>query len=427
MRLSSLPVIRLCMPWSAICGSVLLCSLILSLLSAHTTAAPASTAIRTKTGPKTPSGSKENLKQIRNRIDSLKKQLADKEESRQKTASALRGSETAIIHINRKLAGLSSEQRKTSAALDQLNIRTRETRQTIDSQQSRLNQQLYQQYVQGRHEYLQLLLSQKNPGQIARELHYYGYISRARVSHIDTLQNDLGHLNSLTRESHEKNRDLAEIESKQTVQKNILEQERKKRQELLAQLSSQVAQHQQEITRLERDEKELSQLVARLNRASSPRPRKLPHRPSPLNNTRVPDASSAGSPFAALQGRLSLPVRGEITNRFGAPRNNSKITWKGLFIRTPDGAAIKAIAAGKVVFSDWLRGFGNLLIIDHGDSYMSLYGNNDVLHRQAGDMVQGGETIAAAGNSSDEMDSGLYFELRHQGKPFDPLNWMTLK
>ena len=422
------PAIHSCSAWSVlICNSMLACSLILSYLPAGTAAT--STTTKTQSKPKT-SGSKENLKQIRNRIDMLKKQLADKEVSRQKTASALRESETAIIHVNRRLAGLSSEQRKTSTALDQLTIRTRETRRTIDLQQSRLNRELRQQYVQGQHDYLQLLLNQKNPGQIARDLHYYGYISRARVSHIGTLQTDLGQLDSLTRESHEKSRELAEIQSKQTAQKTTLEQERVKRQQLLAQLSTQVAQHQQEISRLEQDEKQLSQLVARLNRASKNASRKSPpssRHPAPLNNQREPDASSSGSPFATLQGRLSLPVRGEITHRFGASRNNSKVTWKGLFIRTPDGTAIKAIAAGKVVFSDWLRGFGNLLIIDHGDSYMSLYGNNDVLHRQPGDMVQGGETIAVAGNSSDEMDSGLYFELRYQGKPFDPLNWMTLK
>jgi len=103
------------------------------------------------------------------------------------------------------------------------------------------------------------------------------------------------------------------------------------------------------------------------------------------------------------------------------------MTWKGLFIRAAGGDAVKAVAAGQVVFADWLRGFGNILIVDHGDDYLSLYGNNETLYKQVGDTLQGGDTIAAVGNSGGNPDSGLYFELRHKGKPFDPLGWATLK
>jgi septal ring factor EnvC (AmiA/AmiB activator) len=122
-----------------------------------------------------------------------------------------------------------------------------------------------------------------------------------------------------------------------------------------------------------------------------------------------------------------LPVRGELANRFGSPRADGGVTWKGLFIRSANGSEVKAVATGRVVFADWLRGFGNLMIVDHGNSYMSLYGNNETIHRQVGDAVRGGETIATVGNSGGNPDSGLYFELRHQGKPFDPLNWVRIK
>ncbi len=142
----------------------------------------------------------------------------------------------------------------------------------------------------------------------------------------------------------------------------------------------------------------------------------------------MPDASTDGNPFSALKGRLSLPVRGELANRFGSPRDDGGLTWKGLFIRSAIGEDVKAIARGRIVFADWLRGFGNLLIVDHGGSYMSLYGNNETIRKQVGDSVRSGETIATVGNSSDiNPDSGLYFELRHQGKPFDPLNWVRIK
>jgi len=124
---------------------------------------------------------------------------------------------------------------------------------------------------------------------------------------------------------------------------------------------------------------------------------------------------------------LSLPVKGELKNRFGGAREGSGVLWKGLFIASPTGQEVKAIAPGRVVFADWLRGFGNLLIIDHGDGYMSLYGNNESLFKQVGETARSGEAVAAVGNSGGNMDSGLYFEIRHQGVAFDPLTWVSLR
>ena len=121
-----------------------------------------------------------------------------------------------------------------------------------------------------------------------------------------------------------------------------------------------------------------------------------------------------------------MPARGAVSNRFGAARQEGS-TWKGLFIRAGAGSEVKAIAGGRVVFADWMRGFGNLLIVDHGDSYLSIYGNNDSLLKQVGEAVRGGDTVAAVGNSGGNPESGLYFELRHQGQPLDPLKWVTMK
>src|ERR1700686_1959223 len=128
-------------------------------------------------------------------------------------------------------------------------------------------------------------------------------------------------------------------------------------------------------------------------------------------------------PFASLKGRLRLPVRGEAMNRYGGPREESGASWKGLFIRSVSGETIRAVADGRVVYADWLRGFGNLLILDHGTGYMSLYANNDGLLRQVGESVRGGDPIAHVGASGGEAESGLYFEVRRAGKPFDPLKW----
>ena len=144
-----------------------------------------------------------------------------------------------------------------------------------------------------------------------------------------------------------------------------------------------------------------------------------------VENTQLPQAAPSGS-FAAQKGQLRLPVKGTVTNRFGSPRQEGS-TWKGLFIRSPAGGEVKAIAGGRVVFAEWMRGFGNLLIVDHGDAFLSIYGNNDALLRQVGDSVRSGDTVATVGSSGGNPESGLYFEIRHQGQPVAPLKWASLR
>jgi septal ring factor EnvC (AmiA/AmiB activator) len=137
----------------------------------------------------------------------------------------------------------------------------------------------------------------------------------------------------------------------------------------------------------------------------------------------LPDDTAGGGAFAQLRGQLRLPVRGTLVGRFGAPRGTGGATWKGVFVATDSGADVHAVAAGRVVFADDLRGFGNLVIVDHGDQYLSIYGNNAALLRRTGDAVKAGDVIARAGNSSGDEQTGLYFELRFRGRPFDPMNW----
>jgi septal ring factor EnvC (AmiA/AmiB activator) len=138
-----------------------------------------------------------------------------------------------------------------------------------------------------------------------------------------------------------------------------------------------------------------------------------------------PDVQNGGA-FAALRGQLRLPVKGDLTAKFGSKRGDGP-PWKGLFIRTPEGAEVKAVAGGKVVFAEWLRGFGNLVIVDHGGQYMTIYGNNQAVLKRVGDTVKTGDVIASAGNSGGNEQSGLYFEIRHQGRAFDPLTWISTR
>ncbi len=365
---------------------------------------------------------KAELRELRSRIQSLQKKLDSTQASRTEAADALKQSERAISDINRRLHGLDQQQNGVRQALGRLQQQRGRTRQDIEAQQTRLGALLYQQYLHPEGDYLSLLLNRQDPNRIARELQYYGYISRARAALITELGRNLRQLQGLTDDTRRKDDELARIRNQQAEQKVKLQQQQDSRKEALARLSRQVDSQRQQIGRLQRNEKRLTALVERLGRlAAKKRPR------SGLHNRQLPEASLSGISFPRLKGKLHLPVVGELVSRFGSPRQDTGIPWKGLFIRARAGQPVKAIASGRVVFADWLRGFGNLLILDHGDGYMSLYADNESLYKQVGDEVRAGDTIATVGNSGGNLESGLYFELRYQSKPFDPLTWMTLK
>jgi septal ring factor EnvC (AmiA/AmiB activator) len=364
---------------------------------------------------------KEELRQLRGRIDALQKRLAASEETKSETADALRESERAISETSRTLYELAGRQREAQARLAELRGQSQRTSADIKTQQARLARLLYQQYIGAQPDALKLLLNREDPNQIARELHYLTHLARARAELIRGLRSNQGRLNELARATRQQSADLAVIHAEQQAQRRRLESEKRAHKMVLVSVSRQIEKQRREISTLQRDENRLARLVEQLSRMLSR------SRPEALRNERLPDAAGDGSPFTQLKGRLNLPVRGELRNRFGSPRQDSGLSWKGLFIAAPAGQEVKAIAAGRVVFADWLRGFGNLLIIDHGGGYMSLYGNNESLYKQVGAATRGGETVAAVGNSGGNTDSGLYFEIRHQGKAFDPLVWVNLK
>jgi len=210
---------------------------------------------------------------------------------------------------------------------------------------------------------------------------------------------------------------------------------------MLTQLASRISDRKQELAALRRDEQRLSNLIeqlaaeaarkqaAREKQARQAREAGKKVGPGETAQPAPPagksyDPGRVGGAFGALRGKLQLPVAGQIVSRFGSARADGGTTWKGLFIRAAEGAPVHAVAAGVVVFADWLRGFGNLLIVDHGDGFLSVYGNNDALLVANGAKVESGQTIASAGNSGGNADSGLYFELRHQGQAFDPMKWI---
>lgn len=372
-----------------------------------------------------PEGRKGELADLRARIQSLQKEVEQATEDRSEAADALKKSERSISDMNRGLRQLEQQQRDLTNRLRQLRQETQATRDDIAEQQKRLTELLRQRYIHGDNDAVKLMLNGENPGEVARSLEYYAYIGRARNQLIHEYQASLTRLQRLEASTREKQASLEQVKQERVSQKKTLEQEKAVRQQVLYKLSSQIRKQRNEIRTLERDEKRLSQLIERLARLAAARKAAKPPPAKPGEKVeRVADASLAGLDFVRLKGKLALPVAGEILHRFGQARPGGGPVWKGLFIRARQGQEVRAVGSGKVAFADWLRGFGNLLIIDHGEGYLSLYSNNESLYKQPGDSVRAGDVVASVGASGGQDEPGLYFELRRQGKPFDPMSWV---
>lgn len=362
----------------------------------------------------------EELDNLRKHISVLQKELEKTSESQSEATDELRESERAISNSKRKLAELSLQLRAADQTLEKLRQQAQQLEKNIQNQQAMLSKLLYQQYVGGKQEYFKLLLNNHDPDQTAREMRYYEYIARSRSAWLNMLRVNLAQLNEVVQQTQQKSGEITALQAEENAQQKILEKDKLARQQVISQFAQQLKQQRHEIGRLQRDENRLSQLIAKLSKMLTRQKDK-----GVFNNDKLPDNRFDGKPFEQLKGKLTLPVMGEVVNKFGSARPDSTVLWRGLMLRAANGQPVKSVAAGRVVFADWLRGFGNLLIIDHGKGYMSLYGNNETLYKQVGDILRGGDTVAAVGNSGGNEDSGVYFELRHRGEPIDPLKWIA--
>jgi len=373
-------------------------------------------------------GAQEELRDLKSRIETVQKRIAAAEENRSEAVDALRSAERSISDARRAVANLTEQSRNASAKLVELRREVERLQTRVADHRATLAELIYRQYVAGQPETMAVLLNGGDPNTIARELHYQSYIAKARAALIVSMRDDLARAQALVTEAEAKAAELATATAEQVRQRTRLEQEQRARAEVLTRISRDIEQQQREFGTLKRDEVRLSSLVEELSRviARTPKPRTEAHAPTAprVGSEALSDAAPEEESFAQLKGRLALPVRGELANRFGSPRQDSGIVWKGVFIAARGGEDVRAVAAGRVVFADWLRGFGNLLIIDHGESYMTLYGYNEALLKQVGDVIHRGERIATVGSTGGRRDSGLYFEMRHEGRPFDPMSWV---
>jgi septal ring factor EnvC (AmiA/AmiB activator) len=386
------------------------------------------------------------LDALKQRLETLQDEFHNTQADRREAADELRQSERAISSAVRQLRQLDDERQRAQTELQSLTQQAVAAETRVRQQQSNLAQALRAVYLRGQGDTLKLMLNGEDPNQTARDLRYLSYLSRAQHAMIESLRDDLARLAVLQQQTRKKSNDLVRLQAAREDEQKKLVAEKQQREQVLQKLSEQIRQQRLEISNLKRDERSLTLLVERLNKLMAQQAAREAARARAAQqakqsqaegkgaaaksrrpiavNTETPEAFSTDQPFSRLKGSLHLPVAGELMNQFGAPREDGGLSWKGLFIRAAQGTVVKVIAAGQVVFSEWLRGFGNLIIVDHGEGYMSLYSNNESLYKQVGDRVQPGDPIAAVGNSGGQPDPGLYFEMRHQSRPVNPLLWM---
>jgi murein hydrolase activator len=373
-------------------------------------------------------------RELRSRLAQLKKKLAQSESAQSEAADALASSETAISVANRRLRELSLARGQVAEQIDALQERERSAQSRQGAQERAVGQVLRSRLAIDSRQGWQELLDGQSPGAAARDQDGLDRLVHSGLRQVDDLRQRREELAELERQSRDRKAELARIAQDERTSRAQLLKEQGERKTTLARLSKDIAAQRRSVAALERDEARLGSLIDELSKLLAEQARRraaaAARAPGPGPGP-APSETPGLAAFDGMRGKLQLPVSGELGARFGSARRSDDgrpepgaPSWKGLFIRAPAGTEVHAVAAGRVVFADWLRGFGNLMILDHGNGLLSVYGNNESLLHGVGDPVQAREVIAAVGNTGGSQDSGLYFELRYLGKPFDPLAWM---
>jgi len=360
-----------------------------------------------------PGSAARQLEQLRTRLKTLQDSLEQTRGQRDTEREALRDSERQIGHILRSLKQLDSQRRIETERLSRSRAAQARERNQISGQLHKLENEARAAYILGQQEYLKLLLSQQDPASVSRVLTYYQYLQKARAAHIAAARSALSRLAAIEDQINQRRRALETVHDDQAAKQRALMRSQAERRTLLARLDRKVDSQSHEIQRLQQNEQRLGQLVKGIQNVM-------------VNVPAVP-LPGLDSRFADYRGRLPLPVQGKILDRFGDPKHIGDLKWQGLFVAAPEGRNVISVFRGRVAYADWLRGFGLLMIVDHGNGYMTLYGHNQSLYKEAGDWVEAGQVIASVGNTGGTPQPGLYFELRHNGVPRNPLHWCKMR
>lgn len=352
--------------------------------------------------------SEQQLQQLRKDISSLQSWLTQARGEQSQLQDRLRSTETQIGQLVTRIEANTREAAELEQRLSRLRVEQRELQTQLDQQSGYLRQQIRSAYSMGRQEYLKVLLNQQEPDRVARLLRYYDYINKERTEQIEKYLGIARQLQTVQSEIITRGQTLDQVRRALQERRNELLAEQQQRQQLVVQLSREIAGRDDELQKLQADQKRLEQLLTAVTEAI----------------VRLPPPRDA-QPFQQMRGKLPWPVKGRVLSAFGSSQHNNRLINRGMVIQASEGTEIHAIHGGRVVFADWLRGFGFMIIIDHGDGFMSLYGHNQILRKQTGDWVNGGEAIATAGATGGQQQNGLYFEIRKAGQPLDPVSWIA--
>ena len=347
------------------------------------------------------------LERLRHRIATLQGELNVDRGRYDTLITELRRVERRIGRTGRSIKKLRQQLVEQENKLSRLQQRRAELQNSIVEQRRHLAGQIRAAYAMGRQEYFKILLNQEDPSAVGRTLTYYDYLNKARSRRIENLNSTIDELEQVRHELNSETARLRELRKQREREMREMEASRKERKGVVGRLRSEISSKDQQLNGLIADESELKSLLKALTEALAD----------------IPDDPGDHKPFASLKGKLKWPTRGSRLVAYGASRKLGKLRWQGVLIAGKEGQEVHAISHGRVAFADWLRGYGLLLIIDHGDGYMSLYGHNQSLYREVGDWVEKGDAIAAVGNSGGTDRSALYFEIRKDGKPTDPVRW----
>ena len=395
---------------------------------------------------------KQEIAQAAKDIAELKKQLSKIQQEKSNAEHALKKTETEIGELEKQVQELQQQEKKTEQELDLLDKQKKKLHSSRLEQQKLIAIQARAAYQAGQQEPLRLLLNQQQPEQFSRNLTYYQYIGKARQQQINEFNETIRQIGNISAQIAEQHNHLAEQRASLLSKQQSLKTLRQQRQEKVARLSQQQRQETQSLSMRQADqaalnkvlqtieatlarqaqearaaERKRQQLIAEQQRQQAaqlldkqPQPVAGKQPQSPMVSTAV---THSGGKFSTVRGKLPWPVNGRLIARFGSPRGDTRSKWDGVLISSQAGTQVRAIHPGRVVFADWLRGAGLLVIVDHGDGYLSLYGHNQSLLTRPGDMVQTGQAISTVGNTGGQDQAALYFAIRQQGQPADPTQW----
>ena len=345
------------------------------------------------------------LEAVRERISALKRSMDRRAIERDRITGELQAAEVSIGERRLALADLERQRAYSERRKVELDAEAEEKQADLERQAASLSAQVRAAYMNGRRERVRLLLSQRDPAELGRAMTYYRYFSDYRASEIAAVTATLEALEKARADAAAEAARLTRLEQSRSRELEALETSQMERRTLLASLNRRIAEEGSEVERLAAQERDLSRLIEELQSILSDYP------------------ISSEAPFSELRGRLTWPVAGALIHDFGQPRATGELRWNGVVLNAPRGREVRAVYHGRVAFADWLAGMGLLVIVDHGEGYLTLYGYNETTLKIAGEWVAPGDVIATVGESGGQPQPALYFELRKGKTPIDPRSW----